>query len=426
MTQPQPQPRPQPKRPPFWEGFTLPSFRFPRWPAKKRFQKRAPTGYELALADTHIDFWNEKVPVVLMMASQALLVSRWYISIDADALMWVKTLFSILIIIVGGVAGVALDLAMVSTLISSRNGRRGPWGALTAAAATTFSGLITLEVAGAWEPNPYLHAAYAVVTFLFMMHLASPRLNLLNRPLLQQRRMLISKLVRLLRQSSAWLEESKQRLAQVRTLLAQREHELAQVRIQLAQREHELAQHDATAAHAESDSSFLRTLLAQREQELAQLRTELVHERGSAAHAGSDLAHLRAQLAHSQQETAQLRTELAQQRGSVAHVGTDLAHLRTALAQREQELAQAQARAAQREQELAQARAAAAQHEREMADLLHTLPSSDELDLTAIAQRLKEGGTSWREIELLLRVPQSTLRNRLKAVSNGHLNGVAT
>jgi flagellar biosynthesis GTPase FlhF len=353
----------------FWKRlrFTRPSFRFPRWLAKKpKTAKRRTRGFEVA-ADEKLAFWSEKVPLTMAMIAQALVITRWYIGREAPAsvaevLVWANVVIAIF-------AGVAIDLVMVTTVMARRKGRRGIWGILTAASAAVASALIALDVYGGWSPGPYLHIAYPVVVFLFAMHLSSPRLRALNLPLLVQRRQLIRRLLQRLRSSLQEGADLRSRFAEVSQQLA----------------------------HSQ--------------QEAAQLRADLAHRDTTATYADNDVAQLRTQLAQSQQEAAQLRTDLAQQRGSSAQATNDLAQLRTQLAQREQELAQA--------------RADAAQHKREMADLLHTLPSSDDLDLTAIAQRLKEGGTSWRDIELLLRVPQSTLRNRLKALSNGHLNGVA-
>jgi hypothetical protein len=354
-------------QPPFWKRFPRPPFRFAGWFAKKpQTSKRHPRGFEVA-ADEKLAFWSEKVPLTMAMIAQALVITRWYIGREAPAsvaevLVWANVIIAI-------VAGVAIDLVMVTTVMARRKGRRGIWGILTAASAAVASALIALDVYGGWSPGPYLHIAYPVVVFLFAMHLSSPRLRALNLPLLTQRRALIRTFVGMLREARRALHTSDQQLA------------------------------------------HLRTLLAQAQQELAQLRADLAHRDATAAHTGNDLAQLRTQLAQSQQELAQARADLAHQNSSAAQTGDLLAQLRTQLAQREHALAQAQALAAQRE--------------REIAELMHTPLATDELDLTAIAQQLKRGGTSWREIEVLLGVPQSTLRNRLKAMGTGQLNGVA-
>lgn len=264
---------------------------------KTHGRKRIPTGYEVAMEDSHLDFWNEKVPIVLMMASQALVVSRWYIGADVSAAEWVSDAFKWLAIIIGCIAGVALDLAMVTTVISRRNGRRGPWGGLTAAAATSFSALIALEMAGAWEPSPYLHAAYAVVIFLFVMHLSSPRLRALNLPLLVQRRQLIRRLLQRLRSSLQEGADLRSRFAEVSQQLADLRSHFAAVSQQLA----DLRSH--TAAHSQ-DLAQERQRVADRERDTAHLRSQ-----------NADLAH---QLTARSQEAEQLRRDLAERNRLVA------------------------------------------------------------------------------------------------------------
>jgi len=120
---------------------------------------------------------------------------------------------------------------------------------------------------------------------------------------------------------------------------------------------------------------------------------------------------LRAELAHRDTEIAQLRDNLAQQQDAAAQARTDLAQE----ARRTREL---EALLAQRDAEIARLQEAAAPP-----------PPADALDLPKIAQALREPrATSWREIEALLGVAQSTLRGRLEARErrNGHDKEILT
>lgn len=120
------------------------------------------------------------------------------------------------------------------------------------------------------------------------------------------------------------------------------------------------------------------------------------------------------QLAHARATLAVLESDLAQARA-------DAAQARASLAQRDQDIAHTRDHAAQQEQEAARVRQQLAQQASELAALSHTLPDAGDLDITAIAQRFKDLGMSWRDIEGLLHIPQSTLRARLKVRTNGHL-----
>jgi hypothetical protein len=346
----------------FWKRlrFTIPSFRFAGWFVKKpQTSKRHPRGFEVA-ADEKLAFWSEKVPLTMAMIAQALVITRWYIGREAPAsvaevLVWANVIIAI-------VAGVAIDLVMVTTVMARRKGRRGIWGILTAASAAVASALIALDVYGGWSPGPYLHIAYPVVVFLFAMHLSSPRLRALNLPLLVQRRQLIRKLVQTLRSSVQQFADASRDLADLRARFADVSQRFADVSQQLADLR-------ARFAHREHDAAHEQQRVADRDQEIAHLRSQLAHEQ-------QQLADRDRQLAASSRETAQLRSLIAE-------------------------------------------------HERVIADLSHPLPDLSQLDVLMIAELLKEHGVSWARIAGALQLPESTLRSRLKARSTGHLNGVA-
>lgn len=116
----------------------------------------------------------EKSAVALSMAAQGLIVARWYAgdtlnqTVGQWVIAWLITLFAV-------AAGLSLDLAVVVTTISRREGRRSWWSHAAAGSAATFSALIALDVYGGPTPGPWLHVANAVTTFCLIQHLATPR-----------------------------------------------------------------------------------------------------------------------------------------------------------------------------------------------------------------------------------------------------------
>lgn len=171
------------------------------------------------------------------------------------------------------------------------------------------------------------------------------------------------------------------------------------------------AQVEQTARHhlamVESELRTTRAQLAQLERERAQLSDH-------AATDAHERAQLRAQLAHLENERAQLEQERA-------HLADRAAQAGERSAQEHAQRAQLERTAAQAQQETAQLRAQLAQLQSELADARATEP----IDLVSLAQGLIERGISQRETAQLVGLKESTLRNRLKALSNGHLNGVA-
>ena len=151
---------------------------------------------------------------------------------------------------------------------------------------------------------------------------------------------------------------------------------------------------------------------------------KIAHDATALAHWQDEAAQSSKQAAHLANEVARLRSELAHAAPLAAQSSEEVARLRSELARLEQEAAhtsEAAARwhadAAQASQEAARLRVELAQRDEEAARLLH----AGEIDVLEIAQRLADAGTPWRDIGTLLHRPQSTLRNQLKARSNGHL-----
>jgi hypothetical protein len=152
--------------------------------------------------------------------------------------------------------------------------------------------------------------------------------------------------------------------------------------------------------HAQQAESLaqLEVAVAQRDVQLMPLRANLATLEETIAQQDAQLAQLRA-------DQATLEERIAQQNQSSA---AEVAHLEAIIAQRDAEVAQLAG-------ELAQFHDGAVQ------------PShGTDLDLLAIAQALREGRErSWRDVEELLHVPQSTLRSRLaKIAQNGSARAV--
>ena len=80
--------------------------------------------------------------------------------------LWVRGAFAV-------IQFVAFDLTVVATVQAMRDGRRSRWAGLTVAVAALAAILIALDVS-TWR-MPFVHAAYAVVLPLFMLHLAAVR-----------------------------------------------------------------------------------------------------------------------------------------------------------------------------------------------------------------------------------------------------------
>jgi hypothetical protein len=115
--------------------------------------------------------WHEKLPLALLMAAQALVIFRWY---TFGALpMAVVGMLPYATTLVGIAAALALDVAVVTTAMARRAGRRSIWGALTTASAMAFSSLVALDVYDVFPFGAWLHAAFPVVTFFYAQHLAA-------------------------------------------------------------------------------------------------------------------------------------------------------------------------------------------------------------------------------------------------------------
>ena len=117
--------------------------------------------------------------------------------------LWVRGAFAV-------VQFVAFDLTVVATVQAMRDGRRSRWAGLTVAVAALAAILIALDVS-TWR-MPFVHAAYAVVLPLFMLHLAAVRQGVTHE------------LQGVARRASA----AEQEVAELRQALINRQQEVAQ------------------------------------------------------------------------------------------------------------------------------------------------------------------------------------------------------
>jgi hypothetical protein len=141
------------------------------------------------------------------------------------------------------------------------------------------------------------------------------------------------------------------------------------------------------------------------------------------------LAQLEAAVAQRDVQLVRLRADLAALQETIAQRDVQLARLRADHATLEESIAQQDGRAAA---EVAQLKEILAQREREIARLTEELAHMREgdvqsgIDLLAVARALREGRErSWRDIEDLLHIPQSTLRSRLMKIAQNGAAAVA-
>lgn len=87
---------------------------------------------------------------------------------DASASYWIylRALFAV-------VQFVAFDLTIITTVQAMRDGRRSWWAGATVFVASLAAVLISIDVST--YRLPFVHAAYAIVLPLFMLHVAAPK-----------------------------------------------------------------------------------------------------------------------------------------------------------------------------------------------------------------------------------------------------------
>lgn len=111
--------------------------------------------------------WWEEIPLGLALLAQSYVVGLWYYA-SIDGAAWLLDL------LVAVLAGLALDLIVVTTVMGRRAGRSSGWSWATSLGAFVCSSLIALDRYG-WEWRSGLHIAFPLVVFLYSQHLATPR-----------------------------------------------------------------------------------------------------------------------------------------------------------------------------------------------------------------------------------------------------------
>jgi len=82
----------------------------------------------------------------------------------AGAWLYIRVVFAV-------VQFIAFDLTIITTVQAMRDGRRSYWAGLTVTVASLCAVAIAIDVST--YRMPFMHAAYALVLPLFMMHIAS-------------------------------------------------------------------------------------------------------------------------------------------------------------------------------------------------------------------------------------------------------------
>lgn len=111
--------------------------------------------------------WWEEIPLGLALLAQSYVVGLWYYSSISGTAWYIDLGVAIL-------AGLALDLIVVTTVMGRRAGRSSGWSWATSLGAFGCSALIALDRYG-WEWRSGLHIAFPLVVFLYSQHLATPR-----------------------------------------------------------------------------------------------------------------------------------------------------------------------------------------------------------------------------------------------------------
>lgn len=118
------------------------------------------------LESDRLELWEE-LPLGAALIAQSYVVGLWYFAS-------VKGASDQIDLVVAVIAGIALDLIVVTTVMGRRAGRSSGWSWLTALGAFGCSALIAMDRYG-WEPRSLLHIAFPLVVFLYSQHLATPR-----------------------------------------------------------------------------------------------------------------------------------------------------------------------------------------------------------------------------------------------------------
>ena len=115
----------------------------------------------------------EYLPVAGLVTAQGLYVWKWYVA----ALMPPQATASLpwLSVLAGVAAVIAIDGALLATIVGVRSGRRSRWSYAVIAIAVTFGALVALDLYGAVSFGAWLHAGFAALFGAYMLHLMQSR-----------------------------------------------------------------------------------------------------------------------------------------------------------------------------------------------------------------------------------------------------------
>jgi hypothetical protein len=138
--------------------------------------KRQPSAPSTSSEADHLAWW-EKLPLALATASQSVVVGLWfyrYTDLGYDALN----------VVIGVVAGLALDAIVVTTIMGRRVGRDSAWSTSASVGALLCSALIAIDSYSDWlaSARPLLHVSYPLMVFLYSQHLAGSKRAVVQVP----------------------------------------------------------------------------------------------------------------------------------------------------------------------------------------------------------------------------------------------------
>ncbi|MEM8534437.1 MAG: hypothetical protein AAGF95_26570 [Chloroflexota bacterium] len=158
---------------------------------------------------------------------------------------------------------------------------------------------------------------------------------------------------------------------------------------------------------------------AQLEADLAQARAELEKAQTETAQTRDQLAQHEMMRAHHDDQAARMANDLAQRDTALAQLTDEQAHRETQMAQSLEQLRESQEHLVQRESEIAHLREELAQVRDDLARPMMV----GEVDLLVIAQRMLQAGIPTRETAACLHMAESTMRSRLKRITQQNTNG---
>lgn len=334
-------------------------------------------------------------PLLFAVAPQSYAVYLWLWrgSERTDAAFW----FAVM-------GAIGYEAVYVGAIAWAEHGESTRWTWATAGVSLIFSIAVAVYVyldQGLWS---MLHAGFPLVAFCYTitMHVSGERAVRFahDQHNAAQLRANLAQIEEDVARSCATLSERDATIAQLRANIAQKDEAFTQLHTQFTHTQDEDLQAHVEIARLEADLAQACADLAQKDESFAQLRSQFTHQSSESVRRGEEATRLRDELTQERANRARMEQESAQQK-----------------AERAREAERLRVHAADLAQQLRDAQAAIGQRDTTINELSRTA----EIDLVELASKLKENGLTWRDIEGLLGISQSTLRSRLKARTNGHL-----